>query len=601
MDDELFSAVCSKLGLVTVDDAQVNATWNAESGRQDFSNNVTLICRRIAISIYQKPEWKEALLSSNIAEITKKNTSLSDQSKLLSISMTSWLLPDAIHNHDDSEVQFVAQYANSMLAVLKQFADSRQDIMEEILSLALRDVGLQPANNELPAVVPVTPASVPGPLSTREPHLKTLPRTAPTVPFVSTVQKPGIKAQADANQVVVSNLSTPKQPATDTASTERTVSQWKDLPLPVDEPDLHSAWDQRSAAATKNMQIVGARVRGKKHKHEGTNCDDWFDFSTSGQWTILAVSDGAGSKKFSRVGAKAACTAAVRSLSAKLKNHFIESRTTWTAEAFQQADLLQVKHWLVTAMQEAWSAVVKAAADRADSPSHQQVLGRPLLVSDLSTTLLVAVHTTVVRDGAEVSLAFGCSVGDGMIAAIGKRGSTHTLMTADSGEHSGETRFLDEREIATEKLEQRVFPFLGSLKALLLMTDGVSDDYFPNDTGMSDLYGDLLLNGILPREATSIALLPQSTSIAPESYQTLSGRDVRGGWEQIVVRSIKSYAAAFGKTPLEVWTDPQWLANAMAGDPLCVSLAADERLRTWLDFYSVRGSFDDRTLVALFH
>ena len=57
----------------------------------------------------------------------------------------------------------------------------------------------------------------------------------------------------------------------------------------------------------------------KKHKHEGTHCDDWFDFATAGKWTILAVADGGGSYRFSRVGAQAAAEAVVRSLAAEAR------------------------------------------------------------------------------------------------------------------------------------------------------------------------------------------------------------------------------------------------------------------------------------------
>jgi serine/threonine protein phosphatase PrpC len=604
MDEKLFIAVCNKLGLLDDDKSQVEATWNAEARHQNFSERVTLICNCIAAAIYETPDWDQFIPASEYRDLLEREaTSKTPKVKVLSKLMEVKLLPMSIRNSDASDHRMSTVMAATIVDHLRKFAALRRKLVDDAIRAACGEVRRRfDTYRHLPPVAPVTPSPKTSPLGTGNPHLNQIPRTTPEMPSAYPVQTSSIEAAANAIRAEPSNRVISLPPSTtSTAPAERSASHWKDLPLPVDEPDLHTAWDKRSAAVTNNMQIVGARVRGKKHKHEGTNCDDWFDFDTSGQWTIMAVSDGAGSKKFSRVGAKAACNAAVRSLKAKLRNHIVESRTSWTAEAFQQDDLLQVKHCLVTAMQDAWNAVVQAAADRADSLSHQQVLGRPLLVSDLLATLLVAVHTTVIRDGAEVSLAFGCSVGDGMIAAIGKKGSTHTLMTADSGEHSGETRFLDEREIATEKLEQRIFPFLGSLRALLLMTDGVSDDYFPNETGMSDLYGDLVLNGILPRDATFSAMLPQSTSIAPETFQTLSGRDAPGGWERIVVRSIKSYAMELGKTPLEVWTNPQWLADAIAGEPLCDSIEPDERLRTWLDSYTVRGSFDDRTLVALFH
>ena len=88
-------------------------------------------------------------------------------------------------------------------------------------------------------------------------------------------------------------------------------SAWKYKPLPADEPDPHEESQTLSLPVGDGWTVTGARVRGKKHKHEGTHCDDWFEARQSGSWVIIAVSDGAGSSKFSRIGARASCQAAV--------------------------------------------------------------------------------------------------------------------------------------------------------------------------------------------------------------------------------------------------------------------------------------------------
>ncbi|MFM8571422.1 MAG: protein phosphatase 2C domain-containing protein, partial [Pirellula sp.] len=270
--------------------------------------------------------------------------------------------------------------------------------------------------------------------------------------------------------------------------------------------------------------------------------------------------------------------------------------------SFQERDLVEVTQFMVDAVQAAWMAVVQAANKRlsgalGEDDPYTKILGRPLNQGDFSTTLLLAVHTTVMRGGDPINLVFCCGVGDGMIAGIGSKGETSLLMTADSGEHSGETRFLDERETAPEKLKSRVFTFLGQLRALMLMTDGVADDYFPNTPGMSYLYGDLLLNGIISskipvnqeEEKAALAL----EKVTEESYMTRS--------EQTVIRSIKSIAEQLGKTPTEIWSNSELLGYFAKGDPICQSPDPSERLRLWLDNYQVRGSFDDRTLVAMYH
>jgi hypothetical protein len=147
------------------------------------------------------------------------------------------------------------------------------------------------------------------------------------------------------------------------------LGQWQYLPLP-DEPDRHDESAQATGVSPEGMKIIGARVRGVKHKHEGTNCDDWFEFANAGPWTVIAVSDGAGSARFSRVGAEHACKAAVRQLRDDLTGHRIEPRAVWSAETwrrdvetgtFAEGDLEEVQVALHRAMLAAYEAVEQAA------------------------------------------------------------------------------------------------------------------------------------------------------------------------------------------------------------------------------------------------
>ena len=89
----------------------------------------------------------------------------------------------------------------------------------------------------------------------------------------------------------------------------------------------------------EDLKIIGARVRGKKHKHDGTNCDDWFEFATSGEWNIIAVSDGAGSKKFSRVGARISCETAVKYLAEHFKDYIIKEKEEWSSIIKKEEDI----------------------------------------------------------------------------------------------------------------------------------------------------------------------------------------------------------------------------------------------------------------------
>jgi len=394
--------------------------------------------------------------------------------------------------------------------------------------------------------------------------------------------------------------------------------QWKYLPIPED-PDKHDEFYSRCLDTPDGFKLIGARVRGRKHKHEGTNCDDWFHVAVSGKWTIIAVSDGAGSRKFSRVGSEAACTAAVEHLSACLAGHEITYRETWTDDTFRrddtgvgfaEEDLETIRKALHQSMLLAYESMEKAAAERSERKEYSEILGRQIKTDDLSSTLLLAVHTTVQVQHCEKSLIFTCAVGDGMIAAIDKNGAAHLLMTPDSGQYSGEVTFLSRKEVQPEKLVSRTFPFLGTIRALVAMTDGVADDYFPNDSGMSLLYGDLILNQIIPlvdidesaiAKALSKTGLPAITDIQKAGFCKPVERITESGTVKVMISSMETFSEEIGVSVEDVLASPALLAAGRNVEKMVDDeISPEEKLQVWLDSYHVRGSFDDRTLAVMF-
>jgi hypothetical protein len=397
-------------------------------------------------------------------------------------------------------------------------------------------------------------------------------------------------------------------------------TQWRYLPVP-DDPDKHEEFDQRSSVSPEGLKIIGARVRGKKHKHEGTNCDDWFEFANSGSWTIIAVSDGAGSKVFSRVGAKESCETALKVLSDALGEQPLKARDDWSNATFKrdkesgvfvEEDLEHVQQALHDAMTKAYEAVAAKALEFAESPAHEAVLGRKVVVDDLSGTLLLAVHTIVAHEGMQRSFVMTCQIGDGMLAALTINGGLTLLGIADSGEFAGQTEFLtSKKKLEKASLTGRTFPFFGPMQALMVMTDGVADDYFPNDPGMIRLYGDLAINGILvPRGPT-----PVDVDSSLSKTKLVDARHVEDAGlaspverilpddrrDEVFIRSFATYAEKLGLPPEEVIKSPALLVGGTAGDPkMCDDQNPEDMLLVWLDSYHVRGSFDDRTLVVLY-
>ncbi|MEB3148359.1 MAG: PP2C family serine/threonine-protein phosphatase [Sphaerospermopsis sp.] len=394
---------------------------------------------------------------------------------------------------------------------------------------------------------------------------------------------------------------------------------WKYLPIPDNEPDKYDEYISKSGTSPEGLNLIAARVRGKMHKHNGTNCDDWFEFAVSGKWTIIAVADGAGSKKLSRIGAKISCEAAVKYLSESLANHQIKEGITHS-ELSTGEDINEIKNILHQAMQTAYQAVEDKAKDSQDSLRYFRLLdNREAEIKDFSATLLLAVHTTIKVEENNYNLILTCQVGDGMLAAISQAGTLKLLGKPDSGDYAGQTDFLTSKnKLETSNLTQKTFHFLGNLKCLMVMTDGVADDYFPNDPGMLELYGDLVLNQIINIDK------PENSEINQQLLTTNLGsinsvREVKSYFQtpveriidpylanepdKILISSVADYAKELNRAVFEVVASPALLAAGIMDELMCEKcqdISPDEKLLIWLDSYYRKGSFDDRTLVVIY-
>jgi hypothetical protein len=387
---------------------------------------------------------------------------------------------------------------------------------------------------------------------------------------------------------------------------------WEYRPLPVG-LDPHEEFDARQAPGTPGYTIIGARARGKKHKHEGTHCDDWFEFTTVGEWNLIAVSDGAGSRKFSRVGAKAACQAAVRTMAGLLKNVSITigSRTELPEffarkpnGSFEATEVESVQHALHGGMEAAYAAV--EAEYRTRSSGSQALdyiaeLARDIELADLSCTLLLAAHSSFKHKNKDYSLVLACQIGDGMTAAVFDGGTTSVLGIADSGAFSGETEFLTSKgKPELEALRSRTHVSVGPLNALMVMTDGVADDYFPNETEAARLFADLMLVGIVPGPKRPRLVGPDLKLVERAEAVDYVDRvpTVSEAPAELPIASTQKLAEGLKITVADLVAKPGVL-SALAR-PISDATPPQERLRQWIDAYQVRGSFDDRTLVVLY-
>lgn len=403
-----------------------------------------------------------------------------------------------------------------------------------------------------------------------------------------------------------------KKGLTNKEVTDHTASLWKYLPIPTDEPEPAPEYLQCDTTLPGG-RVIAARVRGKKHKHEGTNCDDWFEIANVDDVTFIAVSDGAGSKKFSRIGARESCKASVGYLVSAYGKMLSDIPTL--REALKQ-DLSsnecmeacgRIAGLVQKSVIQAWEAVEAAFYSRATDPAYSKVLKRKLDLKDLSGTLLVAAIIPLNRETKE-HLIVTCQVGDGMIVSINSKGtfqsSVKLLGVPDSGDFSGETEFLTAPQMKTmESLQKRTKLSRGVTDTVMLMSDGVADDYFPNETQMRRLFFDLLVNGIIEMEdkpADLSKLTPKEMSIFkripdPILYPWVNDKSVT-----VPIQYTNRICDTVGVSLEELWEDRSILGVASLELKEAIP-ASDmgERLRVWLDNYYERGSFDDRTLVVM--
>ncbi len=392
----------------------------------------------------------------------------------------------------------------------------------------------------------------------------------------------------------------PLKPLSNEEVTEHTAALWKYQPIPADEPEPAPEY-RKTRETYGSVQVTAARVRGKKHKHEGTNCDDWYEVSSLGEIVFAAVSDGAGSKKLSRIGARESCRGAVGYLRKSMddlltrKPGILED----VARAFSDPRCMPACGEFAGVVQQAVlkarDAVEAAWYTRLTDPAYEKLLGRMPELADFAATLLV---TAVIPAGSAGRLVVSCQVGDGMTALIDSQGSYESAVKlmgeADSGEFSGETDFLTSAKMGTlETLQNRTKLSLGHSDLLLMMTDGVADDYFPPQREMRRLYLDLLANGGLrsqPGPLTPEIMRCYQMLPSPLAYPWVNDQNV-----QAPLHYTRRIVEA-GQTMEALWMNRT--ALSMVGMAV-ESEDPAENLCWWLDNYVERGSFDDRTLLVI--
>jgi serine/threonine protein phosphatase PrpC len=207
--------------------------------------------------------------------------------------------------------------------------------------------------------------------------------------------------------------------------------------------------DERSDFLQANQfSVVGASVRGKLHaRSENHNHrDDAFAGYLYGNWLIIAVADGAGSRDLSRYGAaysvNAFCSAAMDSL---------------------HVDNLDC--------QDGLKKIVLQAFKNTRAGIEQFCIQHRVKPEDIHCTLLGLISNTVTG---EVSVG---QIGDGLILGLDSNGEARPLVEPPSPGEVGVSYFLTQLDWGKYLMVKDITKEeTANLNTIYLMTDGVADD-----------------------------------------------------------------------------------------------------------------------------
>jgi hypothetical protein len=252
---------------------------------------------------------------------------------------------------------------------------------------------------------------------------------------------------------------------------------WKNIPSDQNEI-FHKPDEASHKGKFLDRKIVVASKRGRSHAHEGKFRED--DFAVNelpAEWSIISVSDGAGSAKLAREGSRLATVSVNAFFSSQQVLDEMENnvRTLYTEGQSQEKRTearQNILKLLYKSVLYAYNTLDKTAADHS------------FAVNDLNATLIFALVKKF--SFGYVILSFG--VGDCPINLINTEVSEIKLLNQmDVGEFSGGTRFITMKEIFNDDIASRFgITCVDQFSHLVLMTDGIYDPKFGTENKLED-------------------------------------------------------------------------------------------------------------------
>ncbi len=252
---------------------------------------------------------------------------------------------------------------------------------------------------------------------------------------------------------------------------------WKNIPSDKNEI-FHKPDEASHQGKFLDKKIVVASKRGRSHAHEGKFRED--DFAVSelpADWSIISVSDGAGSAKLAREGSRLATI----SVNAFFSSQQVLDEMENNIRALYPEGQSQEK------CTEARQNILKLLYKSILYTYHtldETAAGHSFAVNDLNATLIFALVKKF--SFGYVILSFG--VGDCPINLISTDFSEVQLLNQmDVGEFSGGTRFITMKEIFNDDIASRFgITCVDQFSHLVLMTDGIYDPKFSTENKLED-------------------------------------------------------------------------------------------------------------------
>ncbi|MDR2761439.1 MAG: protein phosphatase 2C domain-containing protein, partial [Planctomycetaceae bacterium] len=248
-----------------------------------------------------------------------------------------------------------------------------------------------------------------------------------------------------------------------------------------------------STSPAKSLEVIAASQRGRSHAHAAKPRDDYFhfEFDKDSGWNFVAVADGAGSAKFSRKGSEIACRTVISSLRTNLNNELNNALPDWIINSLKEREsnfeqpFFSCNENIET---NKLANIFHNAVYASYMAIHEESQKRNVEIKNYHTTLLCAAFKFFEKLKCWLVISYWVGDGGAAILRWNEKNRVWVLGEPDGGEFAGQTKFLTMKdEITAEAIRKRLrFALCETFDAMILVTDGITDPFFPSEAAVAD-------------------------------------------------------------------------------------------------------------------